>query len=469
MNTLFEHIQYSIKSKHEYEKSSNDGTVEKSFSVRNNDKEYRIKLEKDNSEYCLTLLKYEPKDKAWTIVKKIVYGDKETAERKFDKYKEVFGKKVVQSTIQNKVVVQELDIGKSLQSAQDQIISAVKATPTTISKSYEVIKHGFENWWSGKARTLLDGYTKDAEKYKNLKLNPKFQSVESQKILTQEESHFRNLANEMKRNLNIWNATAIGAAILGTGAIIMLFRHLWKKRKMQLQAKGFQENQIDQQEETFRNQFVTSLESSKSQANKFGKKSTTLINRLNEAKQKLSKENVNESLVVQELWGTDDIPVVSNIIDMTVGSVDAVISNIAKSIKGSKEIIANAPANSPVVQQAQNVIADKSNLMKFLEANKTNAIAAGAIVGGGLLTAGAVKLYKNFFSADAKLCANSPNKAECMKELKINAIKKSISALSKAKGQYGTLPERYRNQAISRLDKQIGVMKNKINIIAVNK
>ena len=111
MNTkytqLLEHIQYSIKSKNEFEKSSNDGTVEKSFSVRNNDKEYKIKLDKDNSEYCLTLLKYEPTDKAWRIIKKIVYGDKELAEKKFDNYKEVFGKKVVQTTVQNRAVVQE--------------------------------------------------------------------------------------------------------------------------------------------------------------------------------------------------------------------------------------------------------------------------------------------------------------------------------------------------------------------------
>jgi len=58
-------------------------------------------------------------------------------------------------------------------------------------------------------------------------------------------------------------------------------------------------------------------------------------------------------------------------------------------------------------------------------------MAVGGLAAAALLGYGAYKIYKNYFSAAAKKCAGSPDKAACMKAARSGAVKAQIADLSK--------------------------------------
>jgi len=278
MNTLFEDIQYSIKSKNEFEKTSNDGTVEKSFSVKNNDKEYKLKLDKDNDTYALTLLKYSPEDKAWIVIKKIVYGDKEIAEKKFDKYKEVFGKKVVQSTTQNKVMVQE-NKNKKEKTMNKKFIQLQESIGDIVQDQLENITTAIKNgihFLTGAYEEQLSDITRKIQ-HKNNELK----TATSPEIKNRISTEINDLTSDSKilSSQSFDGRTVVLASIITgvavTAAIMLAVKLYRKKGKSKEEAKKL---------------VIQDIEAAKSKINvyKNPKKKQQILNRIQKVKQVIS-------------------------------------------------------------------------------------------------------------------------------------------------------------------------------------
>ena len=119
--------------------------------------------------------------------------------------------------------------------------------------------------------------------------------------------------------------------------------------------------------------------------------------------------------------------------------------------------------------RSKNIVADRTNLIDFLQSNVGDPLVIAGIIGGSLLSVVGVHLYKNFFSKNARSCSGSPDKVKCMKLLKIDSIKKSITVLNQSKGKYAKLPPKYKVKAVTKINNQIKTMQNKIATIINSK
>ncbi len=109
----------------------------------------------------------------------------------------------------------------------------------------------------------------------------------------------------------------------------------------------------------------------------------------------------------------------------------------------AKEISPTAATVGAGLGKAASFAKKHSDLAKY---------AAGAAA-VSLAIAGSIKVYNRFFSQAAKACANKPDKTECMKDYKIQALQKAKSEVSRGKSKCAQTknPEK----CVTKMDRQI--------------
>ena len=181
---------------------------------------------------------------------------------------------------------------------------------------------------------------------------------------------------------------------------------------------------------------------------------------------------VQESLVVNEIFYTGfKVPIIDDIGDYVANKA----VSVATAIGGKAQDVEHAIEEPARMQGAQNTADMKKLYMKeglfrakmavkeFLVRNKYETMAVAAVLGGGILGVVANKIWKRYFTEAGKYCSNAPDKKECYKEYQVKAAKMLINQLNASKGKYQKLPEVYKIKAMTNIDNQIKIQKDKIN------
>lgn len=96
----------------------------------------------------------------------------------------------------------------------------------------------------------------------------------------------------------------------------------------------------------------------------------------------------------------------------------------------------------------------------FVQKHSTLAKYAAGAAAISLSVAAAVKVYNRFFSNAAKACQDAPNKTECIKDYKIQALQRAKTEIAKGKGKCAQTKSP--KKCVERMNKQVANYDKKI-------